>query len=466
VRAVFDVVVFALGVYFAVYILGTLVMTALAIVVTRRRRHEILPSTLRRIMRAEAAPTVSVCVPAYNESAVVVDTVRSLLALDYPRVEVVVANDGSTDTTLAVLQEEFDLRPSERPRLGDLPHAPIRGLYEPRAPIPLLVVDKENGGRADALNAAIVHASGPLVTVVDADEVLAHDTLGRAVRPFLADPDRTVAVGANLGIANGCRIVRGRIVERGRPRRILPLYQAIEYDRSFRIARGGAGAMRAIPIISGGFGVFRRDVLIAAGGYAGDTLGEDFDVTLRLHRFMHEAGLPYRIVHVPNVVCWTIVPETSRVLRRQRRRWHRALQQVLWKQRGMALRPRYRLLGLFSIPWAWMYELITPVVIVLAMLTTAIGFALGWISVHTLVFGALVTWGWIVAPTLAALLLTDAPGGSSKGWRDLGAVVAAAFTDWAYQLLTLGYRVESMVWLRRRVAWGEMERSTPVQGSP
>jgi cellulose synthase/poly-beta-1,6-N-acetylglucosamine synthase-like glycosyltransferase len=463
-RTVFEAIVWALGVYFAVYLVGTLVMMIVAAVVARRRRHELLPSTLRHIMRAELAPTISVCIPAYNESAVVVDTVRSLLALDYPQVEVVLANDGSTDAMLDVLRAEFDLQPSARPRLGDLPHRPIRGLYEPRSPIPLLVVDKENGGRSDALNAAIVHARGPLVAVMDADEVLGNDALVHAIRPFLADPLRTVAAGASLGIANGCRIVRGRIVKRDRPRRILPLFQAVEYERAFRIARVASSAVRAMPIISGGFGVFRRDVLIAAGGYDSDTLGEDFDLTLRLHRFCRDRGLPYRIAHVPDVVCWTLVPDSGRVLRRQRRRWHRGLQQVLSKHRGMAFRQRYGFVGFGAVPWAAAYELITPLIVVLGTLITVLGLAAGYIGWQLLVLGAFATWACVVAPTLAALLMTQSPAGSSTGWGNLAAIVAAAFTDFAYQCLTLVYRLESMLMPRRSIGWGEMERSLPGGG--
>jgi cellulose synthase/poly-beta-1,6-N-acetylglucosamine synthase-like glycosyltransferase len=353
VRIVFLTIVALLGAYFMVYLVGTVVLTLLAAGVTRRRRHMLLPSTLAQLRRLRLSPSISVCVPAYNESSVVVDTVRSLLALDYARLEVVIANDGSTDTTLDLLRAEFGLVPSDRTPLAELPHQPVRGVYEPRAPIPLVVVDKENGGRSDALNAAIAYARGPLVVVVDADEVVANDTLIRVVKPFLADPERTVGVGAALGIANGCRIERGRIVEADRPRQTLPLFQAVEYERAFQTARLGAGALGAMPLISGGFGVFRRDVLVAIGGYDDDTLGEDFDMTLRLHRLMRDQGRRYTIGHVSTVVCWTIVPDTARVLARQRRRWHRGLQQVLLKHRGMMFRPHYRVVGLLGLPWAW-----------------------------------------------------------------------------------------------------------------
>jgi cellulose synthase/poly-beta-1,6-N-acetylglucosamine synthase-like glycosyltransferase len=253
------------------------------------------------------------------------------------------------------------------------------------------------------------------------------------------------------------------MITRDRPRRLLPLFQAIEYDRSFRIARVGAASVRSTPIISGGFGLFRRDNLIAAGGYDSDTLGEDFDVTLKLHRFVHDHQLPYTIAHVGAVLCWTIVPESKRVLRRQRRRWHHGLRQVLMKHRWVLFRPRQRFLGMGAIPWAWAYELLGPLVIVLAALTTAVGFAFGFIAWQVLLLGMFATWAFATALTLAAFLMTDSPGGSSTGWKNLSIVVGTAFIDVAYQCLTLVYRLESLV-ARRKLAWGEMERSLPADG--
>jgi cellulose synthase/poly-beta-1,6-N-acetylglucosamine synthase-like glycosyltransferase len=452
-----------LAVYFGIYVVVTFGSTIVAGLVTRRRRHELLPSTVRDIMRAELAPMISVCVPAYNESAGVVDTVRSLLSLDYPRVEVVVANDGSTDATLDVLRAEFGLEPSAREPLGDLAHQPVRGVYEPRTPISLIVVDKENGGRSDALNAAVRYARGPLVLVMDADEVVSNETLALAVRPFLADPFRTIAVGATLGLANGCHIVRGRVIETGRPRQLLPLFQAVEYDRSFRVARIASSTVRAMPIVSGGFGLLRRDVIIEVGGYDVNSIGEDFDLTLRLHRLFRDRGIPYRIGQVPDALCWTRAPESRRVLKRQRRRWHKGLWQVLSKERGMLFRPRYGVIGFAAVPWAWLYELLNPLFVVVATLTIVLGVAIGIIGWQLLLLIAFVAWACTVVPTLGAFLMTDSPGGTSTGWRNLGAILAAMSTEMAYQCLTMVFRLETMLLPRRRVAWGDMERSTPSE---
>jgi cellulose synthase/poly-beta-1,6-N-acetylglucosamine synthase-like glycosyltransferase len=459
VKTVYLTIVGVLAVYFVVYIVGTLILTLLAAAVTRHRHHSLLPSTLVQLKRLQLSPLISVCVPAYNESAVVVDTVRSLLALDYGRIEIVIANDGSTDATLDLLRAEFGLAPSTRAELAVLPHKPVRGVYEPRAPIPLVVLDKENGGRSDALNAAIAYARGPVLVVLDADEVVESDTIVRVVEPFLADPQRTVAVGASLGVANRCKIEHGRIVEHDQAGGALPLFQAVEYERAFQIARLGAAPLGAIPIISGGFGVFRRDVLVAIGGYQDDTIAEDFDLTVRLHRRMHEERRPYMIGHVPNVVCWTIVPDTLRVLARQRRRWHRGLQQVLVKHRDMTFRPRYGVGGVLGLPWGWAYELLSPIFIPAAILTTFGGYLAGYITGEVFVFSLLLAWLIGLAATLAALLMTETPGGSVRGWKSLGAVVCAVFAEVPYQCVTLVYRIQTLLRPRRKVVWGEMERS-------
>jgi cellulose synthase/poly-beta-1,6-N-acetylglucosamine synthase-like glycosyltransferase len=457
---VLDLIAWGVAVYFGVYLLVSLVFVGLAARATRSHDHIVPVSSSSQVVRM--LPPISIVVAAHDESAVIVDTVRSLLTLEYPEIEVVVVNDGSRDVTIDVLRSEFELRLSSREPDALIEHEPVRAVYEPAAGFPLLVVDKEHGGRADALNAGIGYAASALVTVMDADEVLEHDALVQAVRPFAADPFRTVAVGATLGIANGCRIAAGRLVERRRPRRLLPLFQAIEYDRTFRVVRVARGAYGAVPIVSGGFGVFRRDLLLAVGGFDRGTLGEDLELTVRINRFCSDRGLPYRIVQLPATLCWTRVPDTLRVLHRQRRRWQRGLGQVLWRYRGMALRPRYGRVGLLALPALVLYEAIAPVLIVAVSALLVYGAVTGAVGLDLLLLVVLAAWVSGVAPTLAGLALTTSPAASAQGWGDLAAIVGAAFAEpFLYQPLTLWFRLESIVHPRRRVEWGEMEREAP-----
>lgn len=254
------------------------------------------------------APPVSVLVPAFNEQLTVVSTVRALLGLNYSHHEVVVVNDGSTDHTLARLVAEFSLVPFPEAYRVRLVTQRIRTVYRSTTHPNLRVIDKENGGKSDALNAGINAARYPLFCAVDADSVLQRESLARAVRPFLEDAS-TVAVGGTVRLANGCTIVDGFVEKVGLPRNPLALLQVVEYLRSFLFGRLGWSPFNALMVISGAFGVFRKDVVLDAGGYRTDTVGEDMELVMRLHRHCRAAGRRYRIVFIADPICWTEAPE-------------------------------------------------------------------------------------------------------------------------------------------------------------
>ncbi|MES2035527.1 MAG: glycosyltransferase family 2 protein, partial [Pseudomonadota bacterium] len=254
---------------------------------------------------ADASPPISLLAPAYNEALTIVESIRSLLALQYPNFEIVVINDGSSDNTLQVLTDAFGLAPVQRSHDLAIAHRPIRGLYGTSSQPRLIVVDKENGGKADALNAGINIARAPIVCAMDADSLLEPDALLRAVRPFVEDPERTVAVGGTVRIANGCRIDHGRVVEVGVPRNMLARLQTVEYLRAFLMARLAFSRVNALTIISGAFGLFRRARVVEVGGYTHGTVGEDMELVVKLHRLMRDKKQPYRIAFIPEPVCWT-----------------------------------------------------------------------------------------------------------------------------------------------------------------
>ena len=257
-----------------------------------------------------------------------------------------IVNDGSTDGTLATLERTFRLVPAPLAFVQPLSTAAIRGIYRSVSEPDLVVVDKENGGcKADATNAGINVASGTLVLVIDADTLLEADALTRAVLPFLEDP-LTVAVGGTVAIANGCRIEHGRIADVALPRSWLARFQIVEYMRSFLLFRLACASQNAVVIISGAFGLFRRDAVIAIGGFDRTAIGEDMDLTIRLQRHFRERREPFRIAFDPNPLCWTQAPEDWRSLQAQRCRWRRGLLQVLWRHRGMIGNPRFGIVGL------------------------------------------------------------------------------------------------------------------------
>ncbi|HZN97815.1 MAG TPA: glycosyltransferase family 2 protein, partial [Gemmatimonadales bacterium] len=316
----------------------------------------------RRLLRSPLTPPVSVLAPAFNEEANVVENVRSLLMLDYPLYEVILVNDGSRDRTLGRLIDAFDLRKSGRTFEQALPNRPIRGVYESPTYPNLVVVDKVNGGKADALNAGLNLSLYPIFCAIDADSILEPDALLRLVRPFVDAPGVTIAAGGVVRVANGCGIHGGRVHQVRLPRPPLPLIQIVEYLRAFLFGRMGWSAGNSLLVISGAFGLFDKRAAIQAGGYATDTVGEDMELVVRMHRNRRERRLPYRIGFVPDPICWTEVPEKFRTLRRQRTRWQRGLIDTLLRHRGMMGRPRYGNVGMIALPGFLVFEMVSPLV--------------------------------------------------------------------------------------------------------
>ena len=314
-------------------------------------------------MASPFTPPASVLLPAYNEEAGVVQSVESLLDLRYPELEVVVINDGSSDGTLAALDRKFDLVPVRLVLRDAIPHAPVKASYVARGDSRLIVIDKENGGKADALNCGLEAASYPYVCAVDADALIEEDALLRVALPMLEDPERVVATGGIVRIVNGCVVDSGRVTEVRLPKDRLATLQVIEYFRAFLVGRTAWSRMRGLLIISGAFGWFKRSTVEAAGGYWTDTVGEDGELVVRLHKEMRQKHVPYGIEFVPDPVCWTEAPEDLRTLAAQRRRWQRGLAEMMWRHRHMVGNPRYGLIGAFVLPYFLVFELVGPLLI-------------------------------------------------------------------------------------------------------
>ena len=446
--------------YFVAFALVHTALLLLALVGLRRHARGVVGSELRRMIRSPLAPPISILVPAYNEEVGITDSVRSLLALDYPTTEVVVVSDGSTDGTVQRMAETFNLVRVERPTPPYLPHRPVRAVYVPRGPLNLLLLDKENGGKADALNAGINFSHHPLVCGIDADSILEQDALVKAAMPFVEDPRRTVATGGVVRIANGCRIERGRVVQARLPRGYVPMVQVVEYLRAFFAARTGWSAVNGLLIVSGAFGLFRKDVAIAAGGYRTDTVGEDMELVVRLHRELRRRRRPYRIVYVPDPVCWTEGPTTLRVLRRQRRRWQQGMLETLINHRGMVGNPRYRAVGLVALPSVLLFEVLGPLLELAGYAVAAIAWAAGAVSLRLFLLFLALSLGYGLLLSLGAIALEDAAFGRHPGWDDLGRILLFALLENAgYRQVTHLWKLEGSWQLLRKGDWGAMERT-------
>jgi cellulose synthase/poly-beta-1,6-N-acetylglucosamine synthase-like glycosyltransferase len=427
---------------------------------TRRALLEMQWRDVRRLMRSPLTPPISVIAPAYNEEANIAESVRSLLMLNYPEYEIVVVNDGSQDRTLAVLIERFGLRLVPRSFEYAVACRPIRAVYESPENPNLVVVDKENGGKADALNAGLNVALYPLFCALDADSVLEDDALLRVVRPFVEEPGTTVACGGIIRIANGCEIRAGRVVEVRLPRRFLPLVQVVEYLRGFLFGRMGWSAINGLLIISGAFGLFDRRAAVAAGGYAHDTVGEDMELVVRMHHRLREQGIPYRVRFVPDPVCWTEAPESLRVLRRQRNRWHRGLIDTLWRHRAMLGRPRFGAIGLLAMPVFVVFEMLGPLVELSGYLIVPLCWGLGILDTRFMLIFLTVAVLYGILLSVSAVLLEDMAFRRYPRVRDLALLVLVGVAE------NLGYR-QATAWWRTRafwdywrgdLGWGRMER--------
>lgn len=409
-------------------------------------------------------PSVSIVVAAYNEEAGIVESVRSMLELVYPRFEVIVVDDGSKDETFARLRDQFDLVEVPHvvenfvPTIGE-----VTSYHLPRGGEPLVVVRKTNTGRrADASNVGINAASSDLVCIVDADCVMDRDGLLRVARPFADDPERVIATGGVIRVANGCEIEHGEVLTTGMPRKWLPRIQVCEYLRAFLLGRVGWTAVDGLLIISGAFGMFRRDIVIEAGGFDLHCIGEDAELVARMHNVMRRRKQPYKMVMVADTVSWTEVPETFAVLGRQRRRWARGLTELLTKHRGMMLNPRYGRVGLVVLPYFLLFECLGPFIELAGVVTVLGGLAFGLLNLPFALLFLLVAFGYGILVSICAVAVDDASRAAYPGVRNLGLLLATTVVE------NIGFRQLHAWWrIRGAVAairgsegsWGTMTRT-------
>jgi len=437
-----------------------LVLTVAGFWRTLRVFKEVRRPDQRRLLRSPLTPPISVLAPAFNEEANVVDNVRSLLMLDYPLFEVILVNDGSSDRTMGHLVDAFDLRRSARSFERSISCQPIRGIYDSPTYPNLVVVDKENGGKADALNAGLNLSLYPLFCAIDADSILEPDALLRLVRPFVDAPGVTIAAGGVVRVANGCDINGGRVRKVRLPRRPLPLIQIVEYLRAFLFGRMGWSSGNSLLVISGAFGLFEKRAAVLAGGYATDSVGEDMELVVRMHRYRLDRRQPYRIGFVPDPVCWTEVPVSFRVLRRQRTRWQRGLIDTLVRHRGMIGRPRYGSVGMVSLPGFVIFEMLSPLVELSGYILLPVMWALGLLNLAGAWMFFVLAIMYMVLVSALAVLLEDIAFRRYPSVLDLGRLlVGAVLENFGFRQLTVWWRVRAFwEYLQGDLSWGAMER--------
>lgn len=404
----------------------------------------------------EALEPVSVLVPAYNEQLTIVETIRSLLRQDYPQFEIVVVNDGSRDETLTVLQNAFDLVPLESAGGQMLPSRPVRGTFISKIDRRILVIDKENGGKADALNAGVNAARFPLVCCTDADGIMESDTLKKLACHFARD-ETVVAVGGVVRPLNGSTVENGHVSGTGPPHGVWERIQVVEYLRAFLTGRFGWEKANGILIVSGALGMFQKQVLQEIGGYA-NTVGEDMELTLRIHETMRKNRRPYKIQMAVDAVCWTQVPDRLSDLRTQRIRWHKGLTDALFRHRKMLLNPRYGTVGMVSLPVFWLLEWLGPLIEMTGYCLLILLLVTGNLTPSAaLIFAMAYLYGLI-----QSLIAVAAEDKVSRVYPALGDVLrllgVCLIEPVLYRPLLVFWRCIAVLSIRRKAAWGTISR--------
>ena len=415
-----------------------------------------------RILQSEFAPAVSIIVPAYNEEKTIIDSVQALLKLKYSKFEVVVVNDGSSDSTRSKLIDTFNLMKVHKRYEEFLPTKAVRGVYRScvSAYDRLVVIDKENGGKADALNCGVNLTSSQLVCAIDADSLLEQDALLKVVKPYLEDPGRVIAVGGIVRIVNGSAVRNGYVEKVRLSDRALPVFQVVEYLRAFLTGRIGWSAIDGLLVISGAFGLFKRDAVIEAGGYNPKTVGEDMELVVRMHRLMREKKVDYKVIFVPDPVCWTQAPEDVGMLRRQRNRWQRGLIDTLRIHKKMVLNPKYGVIGMFSLPYFLFFETLGPFVELTGISFVTASYIFGWVNSLFFVTFLAVAILYGIFLSVGAILLEEYSFHRYPHPGDLLKLVAFGIIEnFGYRQMTVWWRVKATVDYFRGVrSWGTMSR--------
>ena len=348
---------------------------------------------LSKVMASPLAPGITIIAPAYNEGLTIVENIRSLLSLQYVNYEVMVVNDGSKDDTLQKMIDAYDLEKIDRKIDPDWRSKPIRGIYKSkqRSFSKLTVIDKENGGKSDALNTGIQLSEMKYVGCIDVDCLLLPDALLHVVKSFYQrTKKRVIAVGGVIRIANSCKISGGKLEEIRLPKNWLAKFQLLEYTRSFLLGRMAWGRIDSLLIISGAFGFFDRQIALAVGGYDTGTVGEDMEIVFRMRRYMHERNIPYTVEYIPDPLCWTEVPESTKILVNQRDRWARGNLETLYTHKDMFFNPKFGRLGMLSYPYWFFYEWLAPLLEFFGFFTIILFYFLG-----------IINWEFFLAITLA-----------------------------------------------------------------
>jgi len=410
--------------------------------------------------KCKSLPSIALLVPSYNEENTIVDSIKAICKNKYPKMEIIIINDGSKDKTLEVLKNSFNLFRDHRDFEIKLETEKVLGVYKSAIDERIIVIDKVNGGKADALNVGLNYSRSRLYLAIDADSIVDSEAIERMIQPYLERDSKIIGIGGIVRVANGSIVKDGNIVEARLPNNLLAGFQVIEYIRAFLCGRAGWSKLRNLLIISGAFGLFERKTVVEIGGYRRNILGEDMELVIRLHKYMKKKKKEYDIIFVPDPVCWTQVPEKSSVLALQRIRWHQGLIQSLRIHWSMIFNPKYGTVGLIAMPYFFLFEFLGPIIEISGYITFIGAYILGLMNITfaALFFLLAIIFGVLIS--LFSLILEEFTSRRyDKPWDIFKLLIIAVIENFGYRQITAWWRFKATILLLfRKKKWGEMEK--------
>ncbi|HOD93082.1 MAG TPA: glycosyltransferase [Clostridia bacterium] len=454
-------ILISIGAFYSLYLLvyATFLVISVTVGASELYKNQQM-SRLHNEISHEYYFPVSIIVPGYNEEVTICDTVHSLLNLDYKLYEIIVVDDGSKDDTSKVLIEEFKMTKLRRKIKKSIRCQQEEFVYESYAyKVPVVLIRKKNGGKADALNMGINASRYPYFICMDADSMLQSDALERIVRPVLTD-ENLIACGGLVRIANGVILENGKVKKYGMPKKMVTAMQVLEYERSFLASRILFDMFNGSMIISGAFGLFKKDIVIAVGGYDNGTMGEDMELVVRLHVFCRKNNIPYTIKYETEAVCWSQAPESMRDLRKQRRRWHLGLFQSLSKHKQMLFSRKFGAVSFISYMYFLIFELLSPYIEIFGILSVIAMFLLGMVTtkvaltymVISLLFGAVIT----LSAFFSRIHTQNIRLTKEDVWK---AIWACIYENVGFRIILAFTRMTSFIgYKKKKLQWGKIKR--------
>ncbi|RKR08431.1 cellulose synthase/poly-beta-1,6-N-acetylglucosamine synthase-like glycosyltransferase [Flavobacterium sp. 90] len=416
------------------------------------------------LIRSNHILGVSIVAPAFNEGVNIVYNVKSLLSLTYPKFEIIIVNDGSSDNTLEKLITEFDLVKIDFYYQEKIVTQPVRGHYKSTNPVysRLLIVDKINGkSKADASNAGINSSQYPLFLCTDVDCILKSNTILKLAKPFMENETRVIATGAGIRISNSCDIKEGFLYKVHYPKEWYPRFQELEYVRSFLFGRMAWSQINGLLLVSGGLGMFDKDIVIKAGGYWHQSLGEDMELITRMRKYMHDTKENFLIKYIPESLCWTEVPSTREIFLRQRIRWARGLVQTLYLHRKMFLNPKYGRTAFVVLPFFFSFEFLVPIIEFTGIITLIASFVFGIINFQFLFLISFLVYLFYLSITIISILIDEILYKSYASYKELITLIGMAIIEpFVYHPITI-YASLKGYWhffRKKEQKWGVMVR--------